>query len=94
MEHNSIQLLKSLSPSHLKKFNGGNVPFIKNLITIWDKANKITNKVFSTVETPYITKFTTLPIIRPHITEVISDVIIKHIYTNLKLFNNFIIRFR
>jgi hypothetical protein len=84
MEHNSIQLLKSLSPSHLKIFNGGNVPFIKNLITIWDKANKITNKVFSTVETPYITKFTILPIIHPPITEVISGVIIKHIYTNLK----------
>jgi hypothetical protein len=79
MEHNSIQILKSLSPSHLKNFKGGNVPFVKNLITIWDKANEITNNVFSTVETPSITKFISLPIIRPPITSVVSPAIINNI---------------
>jgi hypothetical protein len=83
MEYNSIQLLKSLSSSHLKRFNK-NIPFIKNLIFILDRANKITNQVFLTVEPPIVTKFTSLPIINPPITEVISNVIIKQIYSRLK----------
>jgi hypothetical protein len=83
MEYNSIQLLKSLSSSHSKRFNK-NVPFIKHLIVILDRANKITNNVFSTIENPIITKFESLPIISPPITEVISTVIINQIYSKLK----------
>jgi hypothetical protein len=83
MEYNSIRLLKSLSPQPLKRFNK-NIPFIEKLVTILDRANKITNKVFLTLENPSINKFTSLPITRPPITEVVSPLIIKHIYSNLK----------
>jgi hypothetical protein len=83
MEYNSIQLLKSLSSQPLKRFNK-NIPFIGGLINILDNANKIANKVFVTIEDPYITKFTTIPNTNPPITEVVSPLIIKHINSNLK----------
>ena len=83
MEYNSIQLLKSLSSRPLNRFNK-NIPFIKSLINILDKSNKIANKIFTTLENPSITKFTTLPNTNPPITKVVSPLIIKNIYSNLK----------
>lgn len=83
MEYNSIQLLKSISSSSPKRVNE-NIPFIKSLITILDKANKITNKVFLTVKNPVITKFVSFPNIQPPITKVISNVITNHISSKIK----------
>ena len=83
MEYNSIQLLKSLSLSPLKEVKK-KIPFIETLLTILEKANKISNKVFLTVKNPSITKFKSFPLIHPPITEVISNVIIKNIYSKLK----------
>jgi hypothetical protein len=83
MEYNSIQLLKSLSLSSTKRVNK-RIPFIETLIRILDKANKISNELFLTVKNPSISKFTSLPIIHPPITEVISNVIIKNIYSKIK----------
>ena len=82
MEYNSIQLLKSLSASP-KRINE-NIPFIVSLLTILDKANKITNKVFLTVKNPSINKFVSFPNIQPPITKVISNVITNHIYSKIK----------
>lgn len=83
MEYNSIQLLKSLSLSSTNQVNK-KIPFIEPLIKILDKANNISNKVFLSVKSPSISKFTTFPIIHPPITEVISKVIINNIYSKLK----------
>ena len=83
MEYNSIQLLKSLSLSSTKQVNK-RIPFIETLIRILDKANKISNELFLTVKNPSISKFTSLPIIHPPITQVISNIIIKNIYSKLK----------
>lgn len=83
MEYNSIQLLKFISSSSPKRVNE-NIPFIKSLITILDKANKITNKVFLTVKNPSITKFVSFPNIQPPITKVISNVITNHILSKIK----------
>ena len=83
MEYNSIQLLKSLSLSSTNQVNK-KIPFIEPLIKILDKANNISNKVFLSVKSPSISKFTTFPIIHPPISEVISNVIINNIYSKLK----------
>ena len=83
MEYNSIQLLKSLSVSSLNGVNK-QISFIDNLITIMDKANKISNEVLLTIKKPSITKFTSIPIIQPPITTVISNKIVKNIYSKLK----------
>jgi hypothetical protein len=94
MEYNSIQLLKSLTLSTTKQVNKfKDIPFIETLIQILDKANKISDKVFLSVKNPSITKFTSFPIIRPPITEVISNVIIKYIYSKLKYIIEYNIQF-
>jgi len=83
MEYDSIHLMKSLSSLKIKRFNK-NIPFIEGLLHILERANKITNNIFSQIKSPSITKFVTIPMINPPITEVVSNVIIKHIYSKIK----------
>lgn len=92
MDYNSIQLLKSFSSSYLKRVHK-NIPFIKQLIIMLDKANKITNKVFLTVKNPSVTNFVSFPIIQPPITNVISEQITNHIYSKIKYVIEYNIQF-
>ena len=83
MEYNSIQLLKSLTQSQPIEVNK-NIGFVNKLLLAMDKANKIANKIMSTIPNPSITKFEKMPLIHPPITEVISKEIVNIIYTSLK----------